>query len=135
MAVVRKPTLQGEALESTGTLISGVVDDVKTLGRQYAALVQAEFREKTSEQMSLMKRRLIPLALAGVLGLMALVLFAAMLVVAFYTRLDLPLWASYGLVGGLCLIVALLMAGFAGGGKTEDASEPGRGLRSVGGAT
>jgi Putative Actinobacterial Holin-X, holin superfamily III len=86
---------------SLAQLLSGIVTDAKELMRQELALAKHEIRE------DLRKAKAAVLSLGLGIGVAAIggLLLILMLVHLLQALTGLPLWACYGIVGGLFLIV------------------------------
>ncbi len=86
-------------------LVSGIVDDIRTLIGQEMALGRAE----VTQQINKTKRAVIAVSAgigAGAVG----VLFLLLLVVhAIHEGGGLPLWASYLIVGGVLVIIGCIL--------------------------
>jgi hypothetical protein len=88
-------------------LIKGLLDDARDLIREELLLARAEIRE----EMSALQKVTIAFAVAAVVGLLGVMLFAVALGGALAYALSWPPWAGYGVVAllflaagwGLCL--------------------------------
>jgi putative superfamily III holin-X len=90
-------------------LLTGLVNDVKALLQQELALAKYEIRAELRKMM----RAIVSLGLGGGIAIVGGWLLILMLVHLLYALTALPLWACYGIVGGLFAIggVALLVIG------------------------
>jgi hypothetical protein len=88
-----------------GQLVSDLMADVKQLIRQELALAKHEVRGEVRKAMGAL------IALGAGVGLAALggLLLIIMVVHLLHALTPLPLWACYGIVGGLCAIVGFIM--------------------------
>jgi uncharacterized membrane protein YbhN (UPF0104 family) len=87
------------------TLVRGIVDDAQELFRQQIALFKSEFREnmRKAKEASLSLAIGVCVAFFGVM----LLLFAIVHLLSW--ALELPLWASFAIVGGLVLLIGLTL--------------------------
>jgi hypothetical protein len=94
---------------SLGQLLTGLVSDVKALLGHELALATYEIREELRKTKAAMFSLGIGIGLAALGGL----LLIFMLVHLLYALAGLPLWACYGIVGGLLAIsgAVLLLIG------------------------
>jgi hypothetical protein len=86
---------------SLAQLLTGIVDDAKELMRQELALAKHEIREDLRKTKTAMVSLGIGIGVAAIGGLLLIV----MLVHLLQALAGLPLWACYGIVGGLFVIV------------------------------
>jgi Putative Actinobacterial Holin-X, holin superfamily III len=94
---------------SLAQLLTGIVNDAKELMRQELALAKHEIREDLRKTTTAMLSLGIGIGVAAIGGLLLIL----MLVHLLNALAGLPLWACYGIVGGLFLImggVLLLIA-------------------------
>src|SRR5215831_6992788 len=94
---------------SLAQLLTGIVNDAKELLRQELALAKHEIREDLRKTKTAMLSLGIGVGVAAIGGLLLIL----MLVHLLNALAGLPLWACYGIVGGLFLImggVLLLLA-------------------------
>jgi len=86
-------------------LLSGLVSDAKQLLRQEVALAKHEIQEEVR------KTKVAALSLGVGIGIAALggLLLIIMLVHLLNALTDLPLWACYGIVGGVCALVGVVL--------------------------
>jgi len=94
---------------SLAQLLTGIVNDAKELLRQELALAKHEIREDLRKTKTAMLSLGIGVGVAAIGGLLLIL----MLVHLLNALAGLPLWACYGIVGGLFLImggVLLLIA-------------------------
>jgi hypothetical protein len=90
---------------SVATLIGGIVNDAKDLLINEFTIAKLEIQQ----EMRKTKSAAIAFAVgAGVLGIGGLFLLL-MCVHGVAVLLDIPLWGSYGLVGGLLLLVGVIL--------------------------
>jgi hypothetical protein len=91
--------------QSVTVLVSGILQDAQQLFKQQVALVRAEI--KSDMQRSL---RAAVLLVAGALILVpAVFLLCTMLVYVLYEVAGLRLWASYGIIGGACAVLGIIL--------------------------
>jgi hypothetical protein len=83
---------------SLSELLTGLVNDVKALLQQELALAKHEIRAELRK----MLRAVVSLGLGGGIAAVGGWLLILMLVHLLQALAALPLWACYGLVGGLC---------------------------------
>jgi hypothetical protein len=90
-------------------LLTGIVDDAKALLRQELALAKYEIREDLRKTTTVMLLLGIGAGVAAIGGLLLIL----MLVHLLNALTELPLWACYGIVGGVFAIVGgvLLLIG------------------------
>jgi hypothetical protein len=90
-------------------LLTGIVDDAKALLRQELALAKYEIREDLRKTRTAMLLLGIGVGVAAIGGLLLIL----MLVHLLNALTELPLWACYGIVGGVFAIVGgvLLLIG------------------------
>jgi hypothetical protein len=97
--------LQSTRNGSLPDLVSGIMDDIRTLMKQEMALGRAE----VLQQINKTKRAAIAVSAgigAGAVG----VLFLLLLVVhAIHEAGGLPLWASYAIVGGVLVVIGCIL--------------------------
>jgi hypothetical protein len=86
---------------SLAQLLTGIVDDAKELMRQELALAKHEIREDLRKTKTAMVSLGIGIGVAAIGGLLLIL----MLVHLLQALAGLPLWACYGIVGGLFVIV------------------------------
>jgi putative superfamily III holin-X len=94
---------------SLAQLLTGIVNDAKELMRQELALAKHEIREDLRKTTTSMLSLGVGIGVAAIGGLLLIL----MLVHLLNALAGLPLWACYGIVGGLFLImggVLLLIA-------------------------
>jgi Putative Actinobacterial Holin-X, holin superfamily III len=94
---------------SLAQLLTGIVNDAKELMRQELALAKHEIREDLRKTTKAMLSLGVGIGVAAIGGLLLIL----MLVHLLNALAGLPLWACYGIVGGLFLImggVLLLIA-------------------------
>jgi Putative Actinobacterial Holin-X, holin superfamily III len=86
-------------------LVGDLVDDAKQLLRQELTLAKHEIHEELS------KAKLALLSLGIGIGIAAIggLLLIAMLVHLLNALTTLPLWTCYGIVGGVCAILGILL--------------------------
>lgn len=93
-------------------LVSELVSDAKELVRQEIALAKYEI----SQEVSKTKVALISLGAGISIGAIGGLLLILMLVHLLNALAGLPLWACYGIVGGILLVIGLVMV-YAGKNK------------------
>jgi hypothetical protein len=86
---------------SLAQLLTGIVNDAKELLRQELALAKHEIREDLRRTKAAMLSLGIGIGVAAIGGLLLIL----MLVHLLNALAGLPLWACYGIVGGLFLII------------------------------
>jgi hypothetical protein len=86
---------------SLAQLLTGIVNDAKELMRQELALAKHEIREDLRKTTKAMLSLGIGIGVAAIGGLLLIL----MLVHLLNALAGLPLWACYGIVGGLFLII------------------------------
>src|ERR671934_567160 len=86
---------------SLAQLLTGIANDAKELMRQELALAKHEIREDLRKTKTAMLSLGIGIGVAAIGGLLLIL----MLVHLLNALAGLPLWACYGIVGGLFLIV------------------------------
>jgi hypothetical protein len=111
--------LQTDTSPSLTSLVSGIVNDAQQLIRQELALARSEVKEEWNKT----KAAAASFCAAAALGTMSLVLLSLTLVhllhrLANETAERFPLWACYGIIGGLFGFVALILF-YAGKNKAE----------------
>jgi hypothetical protein len=98
-----------ERKPSIGTLLTGIVSDMRALIVQELKLAKLEI----GEDLQKMKAAAVALAIGGAVASLGGLFLLLMLVHLLEALTDLPLWACYGIIAALLLIVGLglLMAG------------------------
>jgi hypothetical protein len=86
---------------SLAQLLTGIVNDAKELMRQELALAKHEIREDLRKTTKAMLSLGVGIGVAAIGGLLLIL----MLVHLLNALAGLPLWACYGIVGGLFLII------------------------------
>jgi hypothetical protein len=86
---------------SLSQLLTGIVNDAKELLRQELALAKHEIREDLRKTAIAMLSLGVGIGVAAIGGLLLII----MLVHLLNALAGLPLWACYGIVGGLFLII------------------------------
>ena len=81
-------------------LVTGIINDAQELIKQQLALARHEIKEDFRKT----KEAALSLALGGTIALLGGLLLGFMLVYLLALT-DLPLWACYGIVGGLLAVV------------------------------
>lgn len=100
---------------SVAALLQGLVKDVRLLIQQTLRLARHEMQLEWHKVTAIIIRAGVGITLA----FMASVLLLLMVVHLLHDPLGLPFWASYGIVGLLCALVAgLLLAGVVSLGAT-----------------
>jgi len=93
--------------QSVTGLVSGIISDAQDLFKQQVALVRAELKadfRRTVQAATL-------LAVGGVLVVPALFLVCNMVVFMLHELAGLSVWASYGIVGGVFLVLSAVLIG------------------------
>jgi hypothetical protein len=91
-------------------LVTGIVHDAQELTRQQFAMFQAEIKHDLAKT----KEAVLAMALGGGVALLGVILLCFMLVHLLYWAMPaVPLWAWFGIVGGVLVIVGsgLIYAG------------------------
>src|SRR5437879_945908 len=93
---------------SVSSLVGGIITDAQQLIRQELALAKREMQEEVNKA----KTAAVSLAAGGALALLGGVLLCLMVVYLLHwltntTNEHFPLWACYGVVGGLLALVGL----------------------------
>jgi hypothetical protein len=86
---------------SMSGLVTGIVNDAQELIKQQLALARHEIKEDFRKT----KEAALSLALGGTIALLGGILLCGMLVYLLDALTVLPLWACYGIVGGLLAVV------------------------------
>ncbi len=110
--------LQSPPQPSVTALVSGIVTDMRDLIKQQTALVRSEIQSdfrKTKDAASF-------LALGSGVALLGVILLCLTAVYALWTYTTLPLWGSFGIVGGA--LTALGAGMFFAGKRKLDAFNP-----------
>jgi hypothetical protein len=98
-----------ESSPSLSSLISGIINDAQTLIREEMTLARREIQDEIG------KTKMAAVSLGSGVAILALggVLLSFMLVYLVHEVGGLPLWASFGIFGGLCVVAggALLYVG------------------------
>jgi hypothetical protein len=102
---------------SVSSLVGGIISDAQQLIRQELALAKREMQEEVNKA----KAAAVSLAAGGALALLGGVLLCLMLVylLQWLTNENFPLWACYGVVGGLLALVGLILL-YAARNKATD---------------
>jgi hypothetical protein len=88
-------------------LVSGIVADAQELIKQQVALVRAEIKADFQRTV----RALIMLAAGALAAIPAIFLVCNMFVFMLHELAGLPVWASYGIVGGLFIVLSAAFIG------------------------
>lgn len=90
-------------------LVSGIIDDAQTLLRQQADMLKAEVREdfQRSKRAAEFGALGIVFATVGALGLITALAYFL------HEQFQFAMWASWGIVGGLFLIVGIALGVFS----------------------
>jgi hypothetical protein len=88
---------------SLASLVSGIINDAQTLIKQEMALARREFTEEIKQT----KQAAVSLALGVGVAALGGLLLLLMLVYLLHEEAGLKVWWSYGIVGGLALIIGL----------------------------
>ncbi len=86
-------------------LVSELVSDAKQLLRQEVALAKHEIQEEVRKTKIAVVSLGTGIAIAALGGLLLII----MLVHLLNALTDLPLWACYGIVGGMCALVGVVL--------------------------
>jgi Putative Actinobacterial Holin-X, holin superfamily III len=86
-------------------LVSELVSDAKQLLRQEVALAKHEIQEEVRKTKIAVVSLGAGIAIAALGGLLLII----MLVHLLNALTDLPLWACYGIVGGMCALVGVVL--------------------------
>ena len=91
---------------SLTSLLGGIISDAQTLIRQQADMLKAEVREdfKRSKRAAEFGAMGIVFSTVGALGLVTAVAYLL------HERFEFAMWASWGMVGGLFLVVGVALA-------------------------
>lgn len=111
--------------QSLGTLISGVTEDLSSLVRGEIELVKTELRD-TARTAGKGSGMLVGAGVMGFLGLIFLLLTLAWVLV----QLGLPIWAGFGIVTLLLLILTAVL-GLLGRKSLESVKGPERSQASI----
>jgi hypothetical protein len=111
--------------QSLGTMIKGVTEDLSTLVRGEIELVKTEMRE-TAKTAASGGGLLAAAGVAAFLGLVFLLLTLAWVLV----QLGLPIWAGFGIVTLLLIIVAAIL-GAVGKKRLDTVTGPERSQASI----
>lgn len=90
---------------SLAQLVSELVSDAKQLLRQEVALAKHEIQEEVRKTKIAVVSLGTGIAIAALGGLLLII----MLVHLLNALTDLPLWACYGIVGGMCALVGVVL--------------------------
>jgi len=90
---------------SVATLIGGIVNDAKDLLLNEFTIAKLEIQQEMRKTKSAALAFAVGAGVAGIGGLFLLLMCVHGLVVL----LDIPLWGSYGLVGGLLFVVGAIL--------------------------
>jgi len=97
--------LQAGPDTSMAALVSGIIGDAQDLFKQQLVLVKHEIREDVRKAKEAAASLALGLGLAAVGG----ILFCTMFVYLLHEVAGLPLWAGFGIVGGVLLVVGLVL--------------------------
>ena len=98
--------LHADTEPSLTSLVSGIIRDAQDLIKQQLDLVRYEIREDVRKA----KEAASSLALGLGLTLVGGLLFCTMFVYLLHEEAGLRLWAGFGIVGGVLLVVGLVLA-------------------------
>lgn len=104
--------------EGVAPLLSGIVTDLENLVSQHLELLKTEVKKDLREG----RDGIVNLGFAAGLGLLGAGLLLLMVVQLLHLA-GLPLWASLGLVGGICLVTAIVLF-FRGKEQVAEAAPP-----------
>jgi len=93
--------------QSVTGLVSGIIEDAQELLKQQVALVRAELKADFHRAV----QAAMLLALGGVIAVPALFLICNMVVFMLHELAGLSVWASYGLVGGVFVVLSAILIG------------------------
>jgi hypothetical protein len=94
---------------TTTEILSGIVGDVQQLVRKEIALV----RQETTEELQKAKQAGIALATGGAVLAVGSLLLLLALARGFADLVEWPVWAGYGLVGGILLLTGGILVALA----------------------
>jgi len=104
--VVDSPPTAAGGQQSVTDLVSGILSDAERLFRQQIEMIRAEFKEDL--------RRTKQVVLAMSIGVALLAVGAVMLIVAgahlLHEQTQLPMSASWGIIGGSVLVLGIIAA-------------------------
>jgi|SRR5947209_2695471 len=108
--------VQTETGPSLTSLVSGIVNDAQQLIRQEIALARSEVKQELNKT----KAAAASFAGAAAVGVLSAVLLSFMLVylLNWVTNNVLPVWACFGIIGGVYVLVALILF-YTGKNKAE----------------
>src|SRR5947209_15306391 len=101
MATETVPPPEGQTVTA---LVSGIVADAQELVKQHIALLRAEFKADFRRSV----RAAMLLAIGGVIAIPAVFLLCNMLVYLLHEPGGLSVWASYGIVGGVFVVLSAI---------------------------
>lgn len=87
--------------ESFGSLLSGAINDIRELFRHEISLARVEIRE----EMANAKSAAIKVSAAAVALLLGVLFLLTALARGLAVLFDMPIWAGFGIVGGLLAII------------------------------
>ena len=87
--------------ESFASLLSGAINDIRELFRQEVSLARVEIRE----EMANAKAAVIKISVAAVALLFGTLFLLTALARGLAVLFDMPIWAGFGIVGGLLAII------------------------------
>jgi uncharacterized membrane protein YqjE len=93
--------------ESVTGLVSGIVADAQELIKQQVALLRAEIKAEFQRTI----RALVMLAIGALAAVPAVFLICNMLVYMLHELAGLPVWAGYGIVGGVFAVLSAVFIG------------------------
>ena len=92
--------------QSVTRLVSGIVSDAERLFRQQIEMVRAEFKEDLRRT----KQVVLAFAVGAVLTTVAVVMLIVAAAHLLHEQANLPMSASWGIVGGACLLIGIIAA-------------------------
>ena len=104
MATETVPPPEGQTVTA---LVSGIVADAQELVKQQIALLRAELKADFRRSV----RAAMLLAIGGVIAIPAVFLLCNMLVYLLHEPGGLSVWASYGIVGGVFVVLSAILIG------------------------
>jgi uncharacterized membrane protein YqjE len=90
-------------------LVRGIIEDLQTLIRQEFELAKAEMKDQAERVVQ--GAAFLGIAIAFILFALALLTLTGVHLLAWLTGW--PLWVCYGLIGGVCVLIAAAAAGWA----------------------
>ena len=94
---------------SVSGLVSGIIDDAQHLIRQQADMLKAEIREDFQRSKRAAEFGALGIV-SGTVGVLALITALAYFL---HEQFQFPLWASWGIIGGVSMIIGIALGGFS----------------------